>query len=156
MRIERATEKDIEGINKLLEQVLEVHHKGRPDIFKSNSKKYEEKELIEIIKDESSPIFLYKNEENEVLGHAFCIFQEHKEHNVLKDIRTLYIDDICVEENSRGQRIGKALYDYIVDFARKNKCYNITLNVWAFNEEALRFYEKCGLKAQKIGMEVIL
>lgn len=156
MRIERATEKDIEGINNLLGQVLEVHHKGRPDIFKSDSRKYKEKELIEIIKDENSPIFLYKNEDNEVLGHAFCIFKEHKNHNVLKDIKTLYIDDICVEENSRGQRIGKALYDYVVDFARKNKCYNITLNVWAFNEEAIRFYENCGLKAQVIGMETIL
>ena len=34
--------------------------------------------------------------------------------------------------------------------------YNVTLNVWSLNESAMKFYEKCGLKSQKIGMETIL
>ena len=35
-------------------------------------------------------------------------------------------------------------------------CYNVTLNVWSCNENAMKFYEKCGLKPQKVCMEVIL
>ena len=63
---------------------------------------------------------------------------------------------MCVDENIRGKHIGKTLYAYVIDFAKKEGCYNVTLNVWASNEGALRFYEKCGLVPQKIGMEKIL
>ncbi len=38
MRIRRAQERDMEGINRLLFQVLTVHHNGRPDLFKENVK----------------------------------------------------------------------------------------------------------------------
>ena len=92
----------------------------------------------------------------QVLGYAFCIFQQHIGDNILTDIRTLYIDDLCVDENQRGQHIGSQLYQYVLDFARKSDCYNVTLNVWSCNESAMKFYQACGLKPQKVGMEVIL
>jgi ribosomal protein S18 acetylase RimI-like enzyme len=90
------------------------------------------------------------------MGYAFCVFQQHIDNNILTDIKTLYIDDLCVDENIRGRHIGKSLYDYVVSFARDNGCYNVTLNVWSLNKGAMKFYEKCGLKPQKIGMEIIL
>ena len=90
------------------------------------------------------------------MGYAFCIFQQHKDNNILTDIKTIYIDDLCVDENIRGKHIGTRLYDYVIDFAKENGCYNVTLNVWSCNEGAMKFYEKRGLKPQKIGMEVIL
>jgi len=40
--------------------------------------------------------------------------------------------------------------------AKAENCYNVTLNVWAKNESAKKFYESCGLTPQKIGMEKIL
>ena len=91
-----------------------------------------------------------------MLGYAFCVFQEHRGDNILTDIRTLYIDDLCVDEALRGQHIGRALYEYVLNYAKENGCYNVTLNVWACNESAMRFYESCGLKPQKFGMEAIL
>ena len=74
----------------------------------------------------------------------------------MTDIKTLYIDDLCVDEMRRGEHIGKMLYDFAVAFAKESGCYNLTLNVWSCNESAMRFYEKCGLKPQKVGMELIL
>ncbi|MBR6527442.1 MAG: GNAT family N-acetyltransferase [Lachnospiraceae bacterium] len=156
MNIRRATEKDIPGLNRLLEQVLMVHHVGRPDLFKSGAKKYTDEELIEILVDDSRPIFVGVDESEEVMGYAFCIFQQHIGSHILTDIKTLYIDDLCVDETLRGQHIGRQLYDYVVQFAKESGCYNVTLNVWSCNESAMHFYEKCGLKPQKIGMEVIL
>ncbi|MBQ7900520.1 MAG: GNAT family N-acetyltransferase [Clostridia bacterium] len=156
MMIRRAQKSDMEGINNLLNQVLMVHHKGRPDLFKANCKKYTDEELADIISDDLKPIFVAVDENNYVMGYAFCIFQQHINDNILTDIRTLYIDDLCVDENIRGKHIGKSLYTYVVDFARKNGCYNVTLNVWSLNEGAMKFYEKCGLVPQKVGMEVIL
>lgn len=155
MMIRRAEEKDMAGINRLLCQVLAVHHNSRPDLFQPDAKKYTDSQLKQILSDDARPVFVATDGEN-VLGYAFCIFQQHIGDNILTDIKTLYIDDLCVDEALRGQHIGKQLYEFVVDFAKKSGCYNVTLNVWACNESAKKFYEKCGLKPQKFGMETIL
>ena len=74
----------------------------------------------------------------------------------MTDIKTLYIDDLCVDESARGLHIGKDLYEFVLDYAKDQGCYNVTLNVWADNVNAVRFYEKIGMRVQKIGMEKIL
>ena len=155
MLIRRAENKDILGINKLLRQVLDIHHNGRPDIFKANAKKYTDGELEKIIADESRPIFVCEDGGN-ILGYAFCMFTQHKDNNILTDIKSLYIDDICIDENERGKHIGKELFLFVKDYARESCCYNITLNVWSCNEGAYAFYEKCGFIPQKTVMEQIL
>lgn len=156
MNIRRAKETDIDGINKLLREVLTIHHNGRPDLFKSDAKKYNDKELVEIILNDDKPVFVATDENENILGYAFCLFQQHKNNNILTDIKTLYIDDLCVDEEKRGMHIGRKLYEYVTDFAKSQGCYNLTLNVWSCNQSALRFYEKCGLTSQKICMEKIL
>ena len=133
-----------------------VHHEGRPDLFKADVKKYTDAELAQIIEDDKRPIFVARNNDGEVVGYAFCLYQQYLNNNILTDVKTLYIDDLCVDETVRGQHIGKKLYEYVLEFARKEDFYNVTLNVWSCNESAMRFYEKCGLKPQKVGMEVIL
>ena len=156
MEIRRAKEQDMDGINKLLLQVCLVHHKGRPDLFKYGAKKYTDEQLKAIIHDEDRPIFTAVDESGNVLGYAFCIFQQHIKDNILTDIKTLYIDDLCVDEEIRGRHIGKQLYETVLSFAREQGCYNVTLNVWSCNESAMKFYQSCGIKPQKIGMETIL
>lgn len=156
MNIRRADEKDIDRINYLLCQVLMVHYNGRPDLFKRDVKKYTNEELLEIFKDDSRPVFVGVDEKDHVIGYAFCVLIQHMEDNILTDIKTLYIDDLCVDENLRGQHVGKQIYDFVLSFAKNEGCYNVTLNVWSCNEGAQKFYEKCGLKPQKIGMEKIL
>lgn len=156
MYIRRAKETDMPGINNLLRQVLMVHHNGRPDLFKANAKKYTDEQLAELIKDDTKPIFVCVDEEETVLGYAFCVWQQHINNEILTDIKTLYIDDLCVDETRRGQHIGKSLYEHVLAYAKENKFYNVTLNVWSLNESAMKFYEACGLVPQKIGMEHIL
>ena len=153
--IRRATFKDIPKIEDLLAQVCLVHHNGRPDIFKVG-RKYSEEELRELLQDESRPILVCTDEADEVMGYCFCIYQQHVDHSVLTDIKTLYIDDLCVDEALRGKHVGKALYEAAVQLARDSGCYNLTLNVWSCNPSAMKFYEAQGLVPQKIGMELVL
>ena len=153
--IRKATKKDIPKIMDLLSQVDLVHHNGRPDIFKIGTK-YNEAELEIMLSDTSRPILVSTDDKDEVQGYCFCIFQQHIDNSVLTDIKTLYIDDLCVDETLRGKHIGKELYFAALDFARENGCYNLTLNVWSCNKSALKFYESLGLTPQKIGMETIL
>ena len=150
--IRRAEIKDIPGIIELLHQVNMVHHVLRPDLFKPYTTKYNEQELEALIGDDSKPIFVF--EDAAVLGHAFCMITEVKGDKLLQDIKTLYIDDICVDEKARGQHVGKALYEYVRDYAASIGCNNITLNVWDGNDAALSFYQNMGMKVQKTSMEI--
>jgi ribosomal protein S18 acetylase RimI-like enzyme len=152
--VRKAEKRDIDAIIKLLHQVNMVHYEKRPDLFKPYTTKYDEQELEALLGDDSKPIFVY--DDGEVLGHAFCQISEVKDHRLLQDAKTLYIDDICVEETARGRHIGQSLYEYVRDYARSIGCYNITLNVWEGNDSALSFYRSMGMQVQKTGMETIL
>lgn len=153
--IRTAKKKDIPKILDLLSQVDLVHHKGRPDIFKIGSK-YSSAELEALLTNETYHILVSVDENDSVLGYCFCIYQQHVNNSILTDIKTLYIDDLCVDESERGKHIGRELYEAAVTHARDVGCYNLTLNVWSCNASALRFYQSCGLVPQKIGMELIL
>ena len=156
MKIRRGQIKDMERIDELLMQVAMVHHRGRPDLFKYGTRKYTDEQLKAIIGDDERPILAAVDEEDRLVGYAFCIFQQHIGDNILTDIKTLYIDDLCVDEKFRGQPIGSALYEAAKPYVSAHGCYNLTLNVWSCNEAAMKFYESCGLKPQKVGMETIL
>ncbi len=155
MEIRRAEERDLPAIGRLLEQVELVHHRGRPDLFKNGGRKYYDGELRRIMKDSARPIFVYDSGEG-VVGYAFCVLEDHAGENVMTPIKTLYIDDICVLEGSRGSGVGRAIYNYVLDYARSIGCYNVTLNAWTCNPGAVAFYEKMGMKPYKLGMETIL
>ncbi|MBQ7058901.1 MAG: GNAT family N-acetyltransferase [Firmicutes bacterium] len=154
--VRRAVKEDIPRILELLIQVDMVHHRGRPDLFKGPATKYNAQELEEILADDMTPVFVCTDEQGKVNGHAFCVHKQILGDHVLTDIRTLYIDDICVDEACRGQGVGKALYEHVLAYAKAEGFYNITLNVWSCNPGAQRFYEAMGLVPQKIGMEKIL
>ena len=156
MHIRKATEKDIPRLIDLLYQVHRVHSQGRPDIFRAGNKKYTEDELREILSDETKPIYVAADETDMLCGYAFCIYEEIKDQISLMDRKSLYIDDLCVDEAMRGKHIGTQLYQAVCQYARQRHCYSITLNVWACNTSAVKFYEAMGLKIQKIGMEAIL
>lgn len=154
--IRKAEKNDINGIISLLYQVHAVHAKGRPDIFKSGGIKYTKENIEELLKNENTPIFVLVNEENAVLGYCFCELKTTKEDTSLKKRKTLYIDDLCVDENVRGRHVGTKIYEYVVEYAKSISCDSITLNVWEFNDSAKIFYERRGLKPLKTVMEQIL
>ncbi len=154
-KIRKATSNDITQIDKLLYEVQKVHSDSRPDLFRSGAKKYTDEQLKTIFENELTPVFVYEID-GQILGYVFCVFQKILNSGTLTDIKTLYIDDLCVDECSRGHHIGTKLYNYVIEFAKENNCYNVTLNVWANNKNAIEFYKSIGLSIQKIGMEKIL
>ena len=155
MNICFAAEKDIPQMIDLLRQVGEVHHQIRPDLFRAGAQKYDEAALKRLLSDPDRPI-IAGVVEDKMVGYAFCILQEIKNDPVLCDRKTLYIDDLCVDETVRGGGVAKAIYQGVLDYARSIGCDAVTLNVWCGNDRAMHFYEKCGFKPQKIGMELPL
>ena len=155
MQIRFAALQDVPGILALLRQVGQVHHLGRPDLFRDGAQKYGASQVIGMLDCEQTPIFVAVKDEK-VLGYCFCITKQVQDDPVLTDCTSLYIDDLCVDENCRGQHIGTALYEHVCRYAKAQGCYNVTLNVWACNPSAMRFYEQLGMQVQKIGMETLL
>jgi ribosomal protein S18 acetylase RimI-like enzyme len=159
MIVRRAVEADLPGLARLLDQVLMVHYQGRPDLFRAGTRKYTDDELRDIIADEARPIWVATREDSapgDILGYAFCEVRDYSTSNNMAPIKTLYVDDLCVDEAARGQHVGTTLYDYVVDWAREQGFYNLTLNVWSCNPSAQRFYERMGLVPYIVGMEKIL
>ena len=155
MEIRLATKNEIPGMIELLKQVGEVHHQIRPDLFRSGAQKYSEDDLEQLLMDPARPIF-GAVEDGKLLGYCFCILEEVKGNTVLRDTKTLYIDDLCVDENCRGLGIATKLYDTVSRYAKSIGCGSITLNVWCGNDNAMKFYENRGMKPRKIYMEAVL
>ena len=152
MRIRRARQADIPDIGRLLHQVEDVHHRGRPDLFRAGGRKYDDSQLATMLADDSRPIFVAtRPDDGRVLGYAFCVLERYDGDGAHCDMLTLYIDDLCVDE-----AVGTELYDHVLEFAREKGCHNVTLNVWSCNPDARAFYEARGLKPYKVGMEQIL
>ena len=155
MEIRFAEAKDVTGILALLRQVGQVHHHGRPDIFRRGAQKYGASQVLAMLDSSKTPIFVAVEDEK-VLGYGFCQVKIYENDPVIANHTEIYIDDLCVDENCRGTGVGKAIYQQILRYAKMRKAYNVTLNVWCCNEDAMGFYEKLGLKPQKIGMEIKL
>ena len=127
MKIRKAEKKDIPRILELLGQVLQIHAEIRPDIFIPGTTKYTLCELTELLKQEDKPVYVAVDE-----------------------------DDLCVDQQARGQHIGESLFEYVKQQAKEQGCYEVTLNVWAGNTSAEHFYEKMGMRTKERQMEYIL
>ena len=153
MTIRRALPADLEGLKSLLHQVCQIHADGRPDLFKSGGIKYTDQELLSILPDDSRPVFVCVDDQDAVLGYAFCILEETPETTSLHPVRTLYLDDLCVDEQARGRHIGSLLYDRVLQAARDMGCDRVTLHAWNFNQDAFGFYQKLGMTPLYTTME---
>lgn len=156
MNIRNAEEKDIPRIIELLGQVLKIHADIRPDIFIPNTTKYTAEELTALLKNKEKPIYVAVNKEDVCLGYAFCQLKRQPFSNNMVQFQSLFVDDLCVDQEARGQHIGERLFEYIKQKAKEMRCYEVTLNVWAGNTSAEKFYEKMGMKTKERQMEYIL
>ena len=156
VRIREAQDKDLNGVADLLMQVLAIHAEIRPDIFIPGTKKYSDEEILELFRDEDRPVFIAAGDADEVLGYAICQFKSRAHAENMRPIKTLFIDDLCVDSEARGQHVGKALYEHVCAFAKEQGCYHVTLNVWEGNDSARAFYEKMGFGIMETTMEKIL
>ncbi|HFI0419212.1 TPA: N-acetyltransferase family protein [Streptococcus suis] len=152
--IRLATQTDIPVLTDLLQEILQVHHQARPDIFKSEGQKYSEEDLKALFDNPAKPIFVYEVD-GQVVGHLFCELRTATG-DVLQPVKTLFIDDLCVASAARGQKIGEQLYEFALSYAKEQGCHNLTLDVLVDNAGAVRFYDRLGMKPQKFRMEQLI
>ena len=156
MMIRKAEEKEIPRINELLGQVQQIHADIGPDILIPGTTKYTVNELSELLKNEEKPIYVAVNEADVCVGYAFCQLKEQPFSNNMVPFKSFFFDDLCVYHQARGRHIGENLFEYVKNKAKQLGCYEVTLNVWAGNTSAEKYYEKMGMQTKERQMEYIL
>lgn len=155
MIIGSAKKEQAEQIARLLGYICEFHAKGRPDIFVPGSAKYDAESVCRLIDDPGVTVLTAAEGDN-VLGYliAKVTFTGTDPH--IRRMKTFYVDDLCVSPEHARTGVGTALFNEARRRAKELGCERIDLNVWSFNEGAIRFYEKMGLSVYRMHMEELL
>ena len=150
------TPADYDDVIAMLTEIAALHYRGRPDIFYNGGSKYTHADLAALVAAENSYIFVADTPNVACAGYLFCQIKDREAHGVSRPDRVLWIDDLFVKPEARRGGVASALIAHGREFAKKKHCDRVELNVWAFNESAIAFYEKCGMKTQRRIMELEL
>lgn len=153
--IRTAVPEDCGRIVPLQEQIAALHHAGRPDLFKTEARRFTPESFLQRLRDPAHTMLIAECD-GQVVGYAFSWVIAYREHSTYIDFDSFYLDDICVLESHRRMGIGKMLFDRCVAEATARKCKNVELGVWAFNKDAIAFYEACGMHERVRRMELTL
>lgn len=153
INIRKALKSDFDQIHELVKQIHMIHLKERSDLYKNvdplEFQEYE-KELID-----PNNIYIVAEIKEKIVGICFASIMESDGSKVMKKRKFIYIKNICVDEKYRRNKIGENLYKYIFYLGKKRKLDGIELTVWGFNEKAIKFYEKNGMKVKNIKYEYL-
>lgn len=153
IKIRNAVAEDRERIRPLQEEIADLHHQGRPDLFKTEARYFTQEAFSERLNDPKHTIFIAETDAGDVVGYAFAWVVSYRDHPTYLDFDCLYIDDICVLKSYRKKGIGKRLFACCKQVAQEKNCKMIDLGVWSFNEDAIAFYESCGMTERVRRME---
>ncbi len=156
MEIRRACSSDIPGILHLLHQVIRIHADIRPDLFKGEGSKYTAEQLEKKLEDSGEIILVCVDGEGTVKGYVFGVSEQTEETSGTYAHKTIYIDDLCVDENVRKEHIGTKLYQSMCEYAKSHGYDRITLHVWQGNSPAQTFYQSMGMRPMYTAMEQTL
>lgn len=145
---------DYESCKKLVEQIHEIHCQNRPDIYKEGNPLPIEY-FTRCIEDKNNFNYLYE-EDNKIVGMIMAEKKINRPLSIAQERTTYFINDIVVDKNYRRQKIARKLYDLLLEQAKKEKVNSIELNVWSFNENAIKFYESLGMKVKNVKFEDII
>ena len=147
LQIRKASVNDYIYVQKLMQSVQDLHHNKRSEIHK-DSEIFDKEEFNQNI---NNIIVVEIN--NTVVGAILYLIKEKLENNYTNYRKVLFIDALVVDQNYRKKGIGKILMLEMEKIAKYNNCSSVELNVWAFNENAIKFYEGMGMSVKTMILE---
>ena len=119
------------------------HSASKEDVEDFVSKAY----TPEIIQEElSNPNYIYHIVYYDQIPVGFFLRQLFTPHPQMKDEHLTKLDRIYVLKDYYGKGLGKALFNFIVDYSKINKQIGIWLFVWIENHRAVQFYKSSGFQ----------
>ena len=150
LTIRMAGPDELERIGRLKEQIHQLHVDGRPDLFapiadQSAFREYSQEKGIQLLLAELN---------GEAVGYALITLVDRPANPHMRAQRFMHVEEFCVDEACRHQKVGSALMDAVRQQASAQGCQRVVLDVWAFNEGAKQFYEAAGLHTYRYFMEM--
>ncbi len=96
INIRTAVIEDCERIRPLQKKIADLHHKGRPDLFKTEARYFTKEAFSERLNDPKHTIYIAETDNGEVVGYAFAWIVSYRNHSTYIDFDCFYIDDIYV------------------------------------------------------------
>ena len=107
--IRAAVLEDCERIRPLQKEIADLHHDGRPDLFRTEARYFSQDAFKERLEDPKHTILIAETDEGQVVGYAFAWVISYRNHTALVDHDSFYIDDICVLNAFQRAGIGRRL-----------------------------------------------
>ena len=137
------TLQDLEQVNEIRRQVNDLHVNGEPTIFKSGFSKEMQEYVKTFIGSDTKQLFVAENNGN-ICAFAMIEIVVKPETPYAYEQKFLDLQELGTNESCKGKGYGKELINYIKQYAKQNSVNQIRLNMWSFNEGALKFYNKMG------------
>ena len=147
-----AEEADLPRVNELRRQVSDLHAKGRPDIFKPGFCRELQDRVYDLWRGEESDVIVAEKD-GVICGMASVEYLTKQESPYCHARRIYYITEFGVDEAFRRRGVGRELMDFMSADAKAKGFSSIELDMWSFNESALKFYEALGFRTFRRFME---
>ncbi|WP_202127811.1 GNAT family N-acetyltransferase [Clostridium sp. C2-6-12] len=151
--IRKANSNDYMEVCKLTIEVHKLHLKNRPDVYLDIENPLETNHFYDLLNSDNTKLFVVENKDNKELVAYSIIQVMNTKSPIYIPKRFIYIDDFCVKSNYKRNGIGRLLFNYIIDYSKSEKATSLQLNVWEFNQEAIKFYENMGMSTRNRRME---
>lgn len=152
MLIRMAVQADKPAINDLRREVNQLHVDGRPDFFVPGFPQ-ELADYLDVIFMQENGEIVVAEQDGKIVGVACLTYVERPATVYRMAQRYCDIDELDVAAPFRRQGIGRAMFDFIRSRSAEKGFDRIELNMWEFNEDALRFYESLGFRTYRRYME---
>ncbi len=154
MEIRFATAEDHASIIMLETEIQTQHHEGAPFMFPPTGVIPRE-DYIALLARPNERV-LIALEEGEPVGYLNYELIDRRANYYTHGEKLVYVHVVSVKETHRGKHIGEALLKRAEEMGREFGATRMTLEVYAFNAGAIRFYERVGFEKLKHAMSMPL
>ena len=133
----------------LKQQIHQLHVNGRPDLFAP----MQNDDVYEAHAQEKGMHLFLAEKGNAVVGYALFTYVHRPVSPYMCERKFMHVEEFCVDENCHRQGIGRTLMEALRQDASQNGYPRLELDVWAFNEDARKFYESIGFTTYRYFME---
>ena len=146
MKIMAATKKDEDIIFNLFSEFMSMHFKTDPVLFKPPIKNDLFYEFLDgALNNDNENLFIgYLGDVP--IGYIHIFIDQLKGNLFFNSRDRIYIQQVMITKQYRGNGYGKALINYIIEIAKKYKIERIELDTLSFNKESIKFYKNLGFE----------
>ncbi len=145
--------KDLEQVNIIRKEVNELHVNQVPKVFKAGFSKELEEYASSYINSDDKFLLVYE-ENNIICSYAMVNIVVKPETPYRHLLKYLEIQEIGTLQTKQRNGFGKQLIQKIKELAKDLGIERIELNMWSFNDNALKFYENLGFKTYRRYLEL--